>query len=140
MSKINEDIKKVNSVNNSIQFKKVGHKCYIKLTDGKEHELHVSITKKGDYANIKDYIPSREWLSMSRIETEGTWVALEMKAHEKRESILLTEEEKKKIAELEAQIKSIKDAAKSRQPKTFEKMTKEEKIAFLKAQLEKLES
>ena len=124
---------------NKFRFKKLGHQCFIEI-DGEEKELKVSITKKGDYAYIKDYVEGREWLSMSRIETEGTWVTIEMKAHEKRESILLTEEEKRKIAELEAQIQSIKDAAKSRQPKTFEKMTKEEKIEFLKAQLKKLES
>ena len=124
---------------NKFRFKKIGKKCFIEI-DGEEKELKVSITKKGDYAYIKDYIEGRQWLSMSRIEEEGTWVTLEMKAHEKRTMSLLTEDEKNKIAELEAQIQAIKNAAKSRQPKTFEKMTKEEKIEFLKAQLEKLES
>lgn len=122
---------------NKYKFKKIGHQCFIEI-DGKEKELKVSVTKKGDYAYIADYIEGREWLSMTRIEKENEWIELEMKSHEKRTMGSLTEEEKKRIAQLEAEIKAIKDAARARKPIKFEQMNREEQIEYLKAQYEKL--
>lgn len=114
-------------------------KCWAEV-DGQELELKVFYSHEKPVAIIKDICEDRQYLSLSKITVEGEWQEIELKAHEAHSQIKLTPEEAARIAELEAEIRHIKETARARKPLKFEQMTKEEQIVYLKAQLAKLEA
>ena len=114
-------------------------RCWAEI-EGEEIELNWFYSHEKPVAIIKDICTDRQYLSLSKITVEGEWQEIELKAHESHSQIKLTKEEAARIAELEAEIKAIKEAAKARKPLKFEQMNKEQQIEYLKAQLAKLEA
>ena len=119
--------------------KNKNNQCFYMDELGNEIELKVVYSHDKPCASIKNIAEDRQFLSLSKITEVDVWVDIELTPHVSRSVGMLTEEEKARIAELEAEIKAIKDAAKARSPKKYDAMSKEEKIEFLKSQLEKLE-
>lgn len=115
------------------------NRCFYMNEKGDRIELKVVYSHDKPCASIKNICEDRQFLSLSKITECDVWVDIELTPHVSRSVGMLTETEKERIAQLEAEIKAIKDAAKLRQPKKYDTMTKEEKIEFLKSQLEKLE-
>ena len=112
--------------------------------DGIELTINPQATKRdgqGDPVVSLKKIPGwtegmQEWKSI-RLWDEGEHTIEIGDKVEKGSTSLLTQEEKDKIAELEAQIKAIKDAAKGRQPQKPKKL-EEYSLEELKARIEQL--
>ena len=114
--------------------------------DGKEIELKVILSHDRPEGIIKDYVNGRQYLMFNRLEKDNEWCEINL---EPREPVTrggyLTEEEKKRIAELEKEIKEIKENAKKRKPMTLDSIKKlpvneqKEYLMKLLAQLEEKE-
>ena len=116
-------------------------KMWIKI-DKKEIELKTQLSHGEPISIIKDYVEGRQYLSFGKLAKENEWCEINL---EPREPVsrggYLTDEEKNKIAELEKEIKEIKENARKRRPMTLDSIKKlpiNEQKEYLKKLLDEL--
>ena len=100
-------------------------KMWIEI-DKKEIELKTQLSHGKPISIIKDYVEGRQYLSFGKLEKENEWCEINLDPREQvsRGGGYLTDEEKNRIAELENEIKEIKENAKKRRPMTLDSIKK----------------